>query len=107
MPEESPHPHIGPLSFSADDTLQLLTSLEVHKAPGPDQIPPQLLRLACHEIAPILTLIFNSLLHQGEPSSNWKNANIVPMHKKGDKSLASNYRPISLTIVSAARPWNI
>jgi len=100
MSEESPYPDIGPLSFSVDDTLQLLTSLEVHKAPGPDQIPSQLLRLASHEIAPILTLIFNSSLHQGKPPSNWKNANIVPIHKKGDKSLASNYRPISLTSIS-------
>ena len=77
MPEESPNPYIRPLSFSA--ALQLLTSLEVHKAPGPDQIPPHLLRLACHETAPIL---FNSSLHQGEPPSNWKNVNIMPIHKK-------------------------
>ena len=48
------------------DTRQLLTSLEVHKAPGPDQIPPHLLQLDCHEIAPILKLIFNLSLHQGE-----------------------------------------
>ena len=64
MPEESLCPDIRLLLFSAADTVQLLTSLEVHKAPGPDQIPPHLLRLACHEIAPILTLIFNSSLPQ-------------------------------------------
>jgi len=100
MPEESPYPDIRPLSFSAVDTLQLLTSLEVHKASGPDQIPPHLLRLACYDIAPILTLIFNSSLHQGEPPSNYKNAKIVQMHKNGDKLLASNCRPISLTSIS-------
>ena len=82
MPEGSPYPDIRPLLFSAADTFQLLTSLEAHKAPRPDQIPPHLLQLDCHEIAPILTLIFNSSLHQGEPPSNWKNANIVPLHKK-------------------------
>jgi len=99
MSQKSPYPDIGPLLFSADDTLQLLTSLEVHKTPGPDQIPPQLLRLACHAIAPILTLIFNSSFHQGETPSNWKNVNIVPIHKKGEKSLASTYRPISNSTV--------
>ena len=38
MSEESPYPDIRPLSFTAADTLQLLISLEVHKAPTPDQI---------------------------------------------------------------------
>ena len=43
IPEESPYPDTQPLLFSAADALQLLTSLEAHKAPGPDQIPPHLL----------------------------------------------------------------
>ncbi len=30
---------------------------------------------------------------------DWKSANVVPMYKKGDKSMAGNYRPISLTSV--------
>jgi len=48
----------------------------------------------------VLTLIFNSSLHQGELPLDWKHANIVPIFKKGDKSLVSNYRPISLTSIS-------
>ena len=82
MPEESLYPDIWPLSFSATDTLRLLTSLDVHKAPGPDQILPHLLWLACHEIAPILTLIFNSSLHQGESLSSCE---YCANAQKGDK----------------------
>ena len=47
----------------------------------------------------MLTLIFNSSLHQGELPLDWKHANIVPIFKKGDKSIASNYRPILLTSI--------
>ncbi len=30
---------------------------------------------------------------------DWKLANVIAMHKKGDKSQAENYRPTSLTSV--------
>ena len=33
----------------------------------------------------------------GQLQNDWKIANVVPIHKKGDKSDVNNYRPISLT----------
>ena len=33
----------------------------------------------------------------GQIPQEWKLANVVPVHKKGDKSMVENYRPISLT----------
>ena len=99
-PDESPYLDIQPISITYADVSQLLTTLDVHKAPGPDKIPSHLLQLASQEIAPVLTLIINSSLHQGELPMDWKSANIVPVFKKGDKTLASNYRPISLTSIS-------
>ena len=96
-PDESPYPFMQPISITYTDVSQLLTTLDVHKAPGPDKIPSQLFQLASQEIAP---LIFNSSLHQGELPMDWKRANIVPVFKKGDKTLASNYRPILLTSIS-------
>ena len=41
-------------------------------------------------------LIFKEGLSTGLFPSNWKKGNIVPIHKKGDKQILKNYRPVSL-----------
>ena len=43
-----------------------------------------------------LKLIFQSCLEIGKFPSEWRKANVVPIHKKGGKQLLKNYRPISL-----------
>ena len=43
-----------------------------------------------------LGLIFQSCFENGKFPSEWKKANVVPTHKKNDKQLVKNYRPISL-----------
>jgi len=40
--------------------------------------------------------LFNSCLNTQKMPSCWKIANVCPIFRKGDPSLASNYRPISL-----------
>ena len=52
-----------------------------------------------HQIVPSLCLLFNRVLNQGALADEWKLANIVPVHKKGDKSEVVNYRPISLLCI--------
>ena len=58
-------------------------------------------RTTPYEIAPILTLIFNLSLETGEVPVDWRTADAVPVYKKGSKSKASNYRPISLTCIAS------
>ena len=52
-----------------------------------------------NELAPILQLIFQRSLDTGKLPHIWKEANVSPIFKKGEKSDPSNYRPISLTCV--------
>ena len=39
------------------------------------------------------------MIHSGEIPKEWSLANMCPLFKKGDRSLASNYRPVSLTCI--------
>ena len=49
------------------------------------------------EIAEPLAAIFQNSLETGEVPRSWKVADIVPIFKKGMKSVPGNYRPVSLT----------
>ena len=66
------------------------------KAAGPDGIPARVLRECSYAIAPSLCSLFNHSLHTGTVPSEWKSADVSPIHKKDKKELAIKYRPISL-----------
>jgi len=84
------------IKLSEHEVLQELTKLNPAKAQGPDELPTRILKDCSHEITPSITQLFNdSLTHSTVPTA-WKQANIVPIHKKGTKHQASNFRPISL-----------
>ncbi|MCG7878314.1 MAG: reverse transcriptase family protein, partial [Candidatus Thiodiazotropha endolucinida] len=70
-----------------------------HKAAGPDQLKPLVLQRLRDVIAPILQVIFQKSLDTGRVPKDWTTAYVCPLFKKGDTSLASNYRPISLTSI--------
>ena len=75
----------------------ILKSLNSNKSCGPDGISGKILKKCAFSLAYPLSLLFNLSYNLGEMPLEWKLANVVPVHKKGDKSLVENYRPISLT----------
>ena len=50
-------------------------------------------------ISEALAEIFTASLKQGRIPSDWKEAIIVPIYKKGRRDMPENYRPVSLTCV--------
>ena len=47
----------------------------------------------------IYLILYTKSLDTGEVPADWRTANVSPVYKKGLKSAAENYRPISLTSV--------
>ena len=98
-----PLPNIAPAQHTLEsilictqDILDVLQHLDVNKACGPDLISPRLLREGVDFLAYPLFIVFNRSLLQGYFPPAWKDANLTQIHKKDDKLLPSNYRPISL-----------
>ena len=51
----------------------------------------------CHKsLLKRLILLFQNSLKLSYYPNIWKRSNIIPVHKKNDKQLVKNYRPISL-----------
>ncbi len=81
-----------------EDKEKGLDKLNKFKAPGPDNLVPLVLKYVKNSIIENLIKIFNSMKNCYVPL-DWKLANVTLIHKKGDKSQAENYKPISLTSV--------
>ena len=92
-------PPMDCITVTPDGVLKLMQEIKIRKATGPDMIPARILKDYATELAPILTFIFQQSLDSGCVPSDWRVANIVPIYKKGDKSIPSNYRPVSITSI--------
>ena len=88
---------IREMVITRDDIRTRLEKLNVNKSCGPDGIHPLILQRTANITCVPLELIFNKSLQDGECPSDWRSANVTPIHKKGDKTNPSNYRPVSLT----------
>ena len=101
LPHESGSniPPMPDITICPEGVEKLLKNLDPNKATGPDNIGPRILQIAAEELAPALSLIFQRSLDTGDLPESWLRANISPIYKKGDRTLAENYRPVSLTSV--------
>ena len=78
---------------------KILMSLKSNKSPGADNISPKILKEISTDIIGPLAYIFNLSFTSGVVPDSLKLAKVIPVFKKGDRTQAGNYRPISLLTV--------
>ena len=77
--------------------IDAISEIPASSAPGPDGIQTSFWKKCAIELVVPLQMLFIQYLESGIIPDYLKIAAIVPIFKSGDKSLPSNYRPISLT----------
>ena len=79
-----------------EKVLRLIRSLDMDKAHGCDDISSSMTKICDESIVEPLCLISENCLKSGVYPPQWKKANIIPIHKKGNRQSKENYRPLLL-----------
>ena len=87
--------HLDILEITPQTVKDVFNGLDVNKACGPDLMSPRLLKEGSVVLAEPYSIIFTSSLQLWHFPSPWKDGNLTALHKKDDRSLPSNYRPIT------------
>ncbi|XP_021351587.1 uncharacterized protein LOC110449208 [Mizuhopecten yessoensis] len=94
--KEPPDPDLPPLTTSKYPIMRnliidekgvekLIREIKVSKASGPDNLANRVLQQCSNELAPAMTHISKQSILTGELPDDWRNANITPIFKKGNR----------------------
>ena len=84
------------ITISGSDILKTIRSLDTNKAHGHDDISVRMMIICDDAIVEPLKMLFVNSVNQAVFPSRWKKANVIPVHKKNEKYIVNNYRPVSL-----------
>ena len=87
---------ISDIQITNEMITNIIMKFNAKKAGGYDGISITMLQLCAAEISIPLRLIYEACISTGLFPDPWKYANVQPVHKKNNRQLVSNYRPISL-----------
>ena len=90
---------LGQLVITPEVVATKINNMKDNKSPGVDGIAPTILKETVEQISKPLAHVFNMSLQEGIVPLEWKEANIIPLFKKGSRNKSVNYRPVSLTSV--------
>lgn len=85
-------------TITPSEILTCMKKLKKGKAPGPDGILNEMLKVGMGTplLLPMLVRTFNYILTSGTFPVMWRCSYLTPVHKKGDFSTPSNYRGIAV-----------
>ncbi|KAJ8977615.1 hypothetical protein NQ317_010236 [Molorchus minor] len=78
------------------EVINTIKSLKLNKAPGLDEVRAETLKEIVEEISEPLCHLINLMIEKGSCPPEFKLSVIKPLFKNGDKTVTTNYRPISL-----------
>ena len=76
---------VSSISFSSNHIARIIRDVDPNKAHGHDRISICMLRICGESISKPLGIIFKSSIEKGQFPNECKKANVVQVHKKGDK----------------------
>jgi len=87
--------------FTADikTIRRRIKAIGKNKSLGPDRVSGEILKLGGEAMIPYLARLLDITMINGTLPGDWKSATVIPIHNGGDRSLVTNYRPVSLTSV--------
>ena len=86
------------LEFNEGEILKIIRALNINKAHGHDDISIRMIKICDKSLLKPLTVLFKNSTSSCYPDI-WEKSHIIPAHKKNDKRLVNNYRPISLLLI--------
>jgi Notch-like protein len=91
-----PFPNIKMTPVTSSEIKDIIKSLKWKNSKGYDEIPQSILKISMPFILSPLFYICNKSLSLGIFPMRLKYSQISPTFKKGDKTVITNYRPMSL-----------
>ena len=96
-PDTSNIPQFDYITIIEEEIIKAINEISLNSAPGTDKIPARLIKECKHQLAAALVILWQKSIDSGQIPTDLLKQSIIPIFKKDNKSLPSNYRPISLT----------
>ena len=78
---------MGQLVVTPEVVASKINNMKENKSPGVDGISPKILKETVEQISKPLAHVFNMPLQEGIVPLEWKEANIIPLFKKGSRKV--------------------
>ena len=81
---------------NASEVTKIIREMKCKKSYGEDGITNEIIKCCSPIVENFIAIAFNKCIQEKTYPKCFKTAKVIPLHKKGDKTDPSNYRPISL-----------
>lgn len=98
-PRDKDAPTLTNIVITEEIIGKAIDQINADSSPGPDGIPSKVIKELKEELLLPLGVLFKESLKSGKIPDEWREAEVVPLFKKGKRSDPSNYRPVSLTVI--------